>query len=282
MATGRATAIVLAREGARVLLADIRPDRAEETRCLIAGEGGTAVVFAGDLTQAADCEAMVRAAVGEFGTVDILVNNIAMALPGDVVEISEADWDRVLDATLRTTFLASKNAVPVMAAQGHGAIVNIGSIAALRGIGRAAYAAAKGAVHALTVDMAYAHGRQGIRVNAVAPGHITTPLLFADLGVTEETEFRQRMAAAAGLLGTEGDGWDVGLAAAFLASDQARWITGTTLPVDGGVTAVTPLLMAPHLRAVADGAPVTRPQHRYNAAITHTCGVSPRSLSSRP
>lgn len=251
VATGRATAIVLAREGARVLLADIRPDRAEQTRSIIASEGGTASVFAGDMTRAADCEAMVSAAVGAFGTVDILVNNIGVAMPGDVVETAESDWDRVLDISLRTTFLASKHAVPVMAAQGSGAIVNIGSIAGLRGIGRVAYAAAKGAVHALTVDMAYAHGRQGIRVNAIAPGHLTTPLLFAELGQTPKTEFRQQIAAAAGPLGTEGDGWDVGWAAAFLASDEARWITGVTLPVDGGVMAVTPLLMAQHLRAVA-------------------------------
>ena len=123
----------------------------------------------------------------------------------------------------------------------------------MRGTGNVAYAAAKGAVHALTIDMAYSHGRQGIRVNAIAPGHITTPLMFASLGQTQtpQTQFRQQMAAAAGLLGTEGDGWDVGWAAAFLASDEARWITGAVLPVDAGVMAVTPLLMAPHLRAVA-------------------------------
>ena len=120
----------------------------------------------------------------------------------------------------------------------------------LRGTGRIAYAAAKGALHAMTVEMAYAHGRQGIRVNTVAPGHITTPLMFSNLGQTPETDFRQRMAAATTPLGTEGDGWDVGWAAAFPASDAARWITGVTLPVDGGVTAVTPLIMAPQLRAV--------------------------------
>ncbi len=253
VATGRATAIVLAREGARVLLADIRPDRVEETQSIIASEEGTASVFVGDMTKAADCEAMVRAAVTAFGTLDVLVNNIAVALPGDVTSTSEADWDRVLDAGLRTTFLASKYAVPVMAAQGSGAIVNIGSIAAVRGTGNVAYAAAKGAVHALTIDMAYSHGRQGIRVNAIAPGHITTPLMFASLGQTQtpQTQFRQQMRAAAGLLGTEGDGWDVGWAAAFLASDEARWITGAVLPVDAGVMAVTPLPMAPHLRAVA-------------------------------
>jgi NAD(P)-dependent dehydrogenase (short-subunit alcohol dehydrogenase family) len=250
MATGRASAIVLAREGARVLVADIQADRAEETRAMIAEEGGSAEVFVGDLTVDADCEAMVAAAVEAFGTVDVLVNNIATAQRGDVVGTTEADWDRVLSTSLRTTFLCSKHAVPVMAAKGAGAVVNIGSIAAFRGTGNVAYSAAKGAVHALTVDMAFTHGRQGIRVNAVAPGHITTPLMFSNLGVTPETEHRQRMAAASTLLGTEGTGWDVGWAVAFLASDEARWITGVTLPVDGGVMSVTPLLMAGHLREV--------------------------------
>jgi NAD(P)-dependent dehydrogenase (short-subunit alcohol dehydrogenase family) len=250
MATGRATAIVFAREGAATVVADIRADRAEETRDLIEAEGGTTTVFVGDLTQDADCAAMVQHATATFGTLDVLVNNIAVAQRGDVVGTTQADWDRVLTTSLGTTFLCSKHAVPVMAANGGGAIVNVGSIVAFRGTGNAPYAAAKGAVHALTVDMAYSHGRQGIRVNAIAPGHITTPLMFSNLGETPETAYRQRMAAASSLLGTEGTGWDVGWAAAFLASDEARWITGVTLPVDGGVMAVTPLLMAPHLREV--------------------------------
>jgi NAD(P)-dependent dehydrogenase (short-subunit alcohol dehydrogenase family) len=250
MATGRATAIVLAREGAGVVVADIAADRAEETRAIIEDEGGRATVFVGDLTRAPDCAAMVEAAVDAYGTLDILVNNIATAHLGDVVSTSEDDWDRVMATSLRTTFLCCKHAVPVMAAKGAGSIVNIGSIAAVRGTGNAAYSAAKGGVHALTVDMAYSHGRQGIRVNAVAPGHITTPLMFSNLGVTPETRYRQRMAAASSLLGCEGDGWDVGWAATFLASDEARWITGVVLPVDGGVMAVTPLLMAGALRDV--------------------------------
>jgi NAD(P)-dependent dehydrogenase (short-subunit alcohol dehydrogenase family) len=241
----------MAREGASVLVADIRADRAEETRRLIEDEGGTATVFVGDLTDDATAAAMVRAALDGFGSIDVLVNNIAVAQRGDVVSTTEADWDRVLAASLRTAFLCSKHAVPPMAAAGGGAIVNIGSIVATRGTGNVAYASAKGAMHALTVDMAFSHGRQGIRVNAVAPGHITTPLMFSNLGETPETAYRQRMAAASNLLGTEGTGWDVGWAAAFLASDEARWITGTTLPVDGGVMAVTPLMMAPHLRAVS-------------------------------
>jgi len=252
MATGRACAIVLAREGARVLLADINPGQAKETQSIIAGEGGTAEVFAGDMTRAADCDAMVAAAVEQFGTLDILVNNIGVSCPGNVVTTSEADWDRIRDLSLKTVFLASKSAVPVMAAKGAGAIVNIGSIAGSRGGDYVAYAAAKGGVNALTVDMAYSHGRQGIRVNAIAPGHITTPLLFSVTGVSPRSQYRQRMAAASGPLGTNGDGWDVGWAAAFLASDEARWITGVLLPVESGVLAVTPLMMAPYLRAIPD------------------------------
>jgi NAD(P)-dependent dehydrogenase (short-subunit alcohol dehydrogenase family) len=250
MATGRATAIVMAREGASVLVADIRRDRAKETRKLILDEGGSATVFVGDLNRSAECQAMVTAALEAFGTVNVLVNNIAGAMPGNVVDTSMEDFDRVLDASLRTAFLACKHVVPVMADRGSGAIVNIGSIAASRGGNYVGYAAAKGALHALTVDMAYSHGRQGIRVNAIAPGHLTTPMLLANEGQTPATEHRQRMANAAGLLGTEGNGWDVGWAAAFLASDEARWITGATLPVDSGILSVTPLMMAPHLRAI--------------------------------
>jgi NAD(P)-dependent dehydrogenase (short-subunit alcohol dehydrogenase family) len=249
MATGRACAIVLAREGARVLLADLNRGQAEETKRLIERDGGTAEVFVGDMTKAADCDAMVRSTVDAFGTVDILVNNIGVAVAGSVVDTSEADWHRVLDLSLTTMFLASKSAVPVMAAKRSGAIVNISSITGSRGGNYVGYAAAKGGVNALTVDMAYSHGRDGIRVNAIAPGHITTPLLYSVTGVTPQTEYRQRLAAASGPLGTNGDGWDVGHAAAFLASDEARWITGVVLPVDGGVMAVTPLMMAPPLRA---------------------------------
>lgn len=249
MATGRGCAIVLADEGAAVLVADIEPDRAEETRDIIESRGGRAAVFVGDIGKAADCEAMIGAAVRAFGTVDILVNNIGVSVPGNVADMSEQNWQRVHQLSLKTMFLASKSAVPIMAAQRRGSIVNISSIAATRGGNYVGYAAAKGGVDALTVDMAYSHGRQGIRVNAIAPGHITTPLLFSVVGVNAESEYRQRLAAASSLLGTNGDGWDVGRAAAFLAGDRARWITGVVLPVDGGATAVTPLLMAPWLRA---------------------------------
>jgi NAD(P)-dependent dehydrogenase (short-subunit alcohol dehydrogenase family) len=248
--TGKASAAVLAREGASVLCVDLVPERAEETKALIESEGGRAEVFGGDCTKDADCAAMVAAAVDAFGTVDILVNNIGRALVGTVVDTTEEAWDQAMAINLRTAFLASKHAVPVMAAKGAGAIVNISSISAVRGDGTVAYSAAKGALLAMTIDMAYSHGREGIRVNAIAPGHITTPMVHSVSQPGAGAEFMDAMRREAGLLGTAGDGWDVGWAVGFLASDEARWITGVLLPVDSGVLAVTPLLMAGHLRGV--------------------------------
>ena len=248
--TGKATAVVLAREGASVLLVDLYPERAELTRALIEDEGGKAEIWIGDVTRAAACEQMVQTAVDAFGTVDILVNNIGLAALGTVVDTSEEAWDRSMNINLRTAFLASKFTVPVMAAAGHGSIVNVSSISALRGDGTVAYSAAKGGLIAMTVDMAYSHGRQGIRVNAIAPGHLTTPMVASVSAPGPRAGFMDEMRSQAGLLGTPGTGWDVGWAAAFLASDEARWITGATLPVDSGVLSVTPLLMAQYLRAV--------------------------------
>jgi NAD(P)-dependent dehydrogenase (short-subunit alcohol dehydrogenase family) len=250
--TGKASAVVLAREGARVLLVDLYPERAEETRRMILDEGGQAEVFGADVTRAAEAEAMVRAAVDSFGPVDILVNNIGLAQVGTVVDTTEEAWDRALSINLRTAFLASKYTVPVMAANGGGSIVNISSISALRGDGTVAYSAAKGGMIAMTVDMAFSHGRQGIRVNAIAPGHITTPMVMSVSAPGPRADFMNAMRAEAGLLGTPGDGWDVGWAVGFLASDEARWITGAVLPVESGVLSVTPLMMAPYLRGVPE------------------------------
>ncbi len=250
--TGKASAVVLAREGASVLLVDLYPERAAETRKLIEEEGGTCHVFAADVTKADDAEAMVDAATHTFGGLDILVNNIGRAQVGTVVDTTEEDWDQALAINLRTAFLASKFAVPAIAARGGGSIVNVSSISALRGDGTIAYSAAKGGMIAMTVDMAYSHGRQGIRVNAIAPGHITTPMVMSVSAPGPRAEFMNAMRSEAGLLGTPGDGWDVGWAVGFLASDEARWITGAVLPVESGVLSVTPLMMAPYLRAIAE------------------------------
>ena len=250
--TGKASAVVLAREGASVLLVDLYPERAEETRQMIAEEGGKAEVFAADVTKASGCEAMVKAAVDAFGTVNILVNNVGLASLGTVVDITEEAWDRAMDVNLRSAFLSSKYAIPVIAEAGGGAVVNIASISALRGDGTVAYSVAKGGLIAMTVDMAYSHGRQGIRVNAIAPGHITTPMVMSVSAPGARAEFMNTMRSEAGLLGTPGDGWDVGWAVGFLASEEARWITGVVLPVESGVLSVTPLMMAPYLRAIPE------------------------------
>ena len=248
--TGKACAIDLAREGAKVVLVDIEPDRAEETRKLIEQDGGEAIVVGADATKAGECEAVVQAALDEWGRLDVLVNNIGRAAVGTVVTISEEEWDRSLDINLRTTFLMSKYAVPAMIDAGGGSIVNMCSISAVRGDGTAAYSAAKGAMLALTVDMAYSHGRDAVRVNAIAPGHITTPMVHSVQQPGPQADFMDAMRREAGVLGTAGDGWDVAHAVTFLASDEARWITGVLLPVDSGVLSVTPLLMAGHLRGV--------------------------------
>jgi NAD(P)-dependent dehydrogenase (short-subunit alcohol dehydrogenase family) len=250
--TGKASAVVLAREGASVLLVDLHAERAQETMEMISAEGGRAEVFAADVTKAVECEAMVTAAVEAFGTLDILVNNIGLASLGTVVDTTEEAWDRALDINLRTAFLASKYSVPIMAEKGGGAIVNISSISALRGDGTLAYSAAKGGLIAMTIDMAYSHGRSGIRVNAIAPGHITTPMVISVSAPGARAEYMNALRSEAGLLGTPGTGWDVGWAATFLASDEARWITGAVLPVESGVLSVTPLMMAPYLRAIPE------------------------------
>ncbi len=229
---GRATAVLFAREGARVLLVDQSRAAAEETLAMIRAEGGEAAVFVADVTRAEDCRAMVEEAVRRWGKLDVLDNNVGIGMGGSVVEVSEEDWDRVMAVNVKSMMLASKYAVPAMAAGGGGAIINISSISALRPRGLTPYSASKGAVIALTRAMAIDHAPQGIRVNCIAPGPVYTPMVYAG-GMSEELRERRRRASP---LGIEGTGWDVGYAALFLASDEARYITGQVLVVDGGVT----------------------------------------------
>jgi NAD(P)-dependent dehydrogenase (short-subunit alcohol dehydrogenase family) len=233
LGNGKAAAVLFAREGARVLCVDAVLERAAETVAQIEGEGGQAVAPAGDVTDAGACAAMVEAAVARWGGLDVLHNNVGIESRKDLLDTSETEWDRVLKVDLTSMFLATRAAVPALAARGGGAVICVSSVAAIRGHGRTAYAAAKAGVLGLVKSLAVQLGRQGIRINAIAPGMVWTPMVQS-LGV-EERERRRRIAP----LGTEGTGWDVGWGAVYLASDEARWITGQTLVIDGGLSLTT-------------------------------------------
>ena len=242
--TGQATAILFARQGAKVLLVDVEIERAKETQAAIEAEGGQASVFQADVTQEENCRAMVETCQQRYGALHILFNNVGAGGPGMVTQVEEAVWNRALDVNLKGAVWACKYAVPKMADSGGGSIINVSSIDGLRaGMSRnIRYAVGKGGLISLTKAMAVHHGRENIRVNCIAPGHIYTPMVSA---MTEETRDLRRRA---GPLGTEGTAWDIAWAAVFLASDEARWISGVVLPVDAGLLATTPLAMLEHLR----------------------------------
>lgn len=241
--TGKATARLLARHGARVVLVDLYPERIEQTRKEIESSGGTAITVAGDVTNAADAERFTRAALDTFGRLDILVNNVGVSIPGSVLTTDEQTWDQQLEVNLKSVYLCSRYAVPAMADGGGGAIVNISSIGALRAIGFAAYSAAKGGMISLSQEMAAAHGPRGIRVNVVVPGSIQTPRAGHAAGkLGDDIEEVKRRSAAVIPLGrtTVGTGWDIAYAALFLASDESSWITGQVLSADGGSSVTLP------------------------------------------
>ncbi|HEY8527072.1 MAG TPA: SDR family oxidoreductase [Acidimicrobiales bacterium] len=255
--TGKATALLLARHGAEVVLVDREPDRAEETRAEIERAGGRAVAVEADVTRAADGERMVRAALDSFGRLDVLVNNVGVSQPGNVVDTPEDAWDQMLEVNLKSVYLVSRAAVPAMAATGGGSIVNISSIGALRAIGFAAYSAAKGGMISLSQEMAAAHGPQGIRVNVVVPGSVQTPRTKgASEKLGQDLEQIRRTAAAVLPLGgtTRGTGWDVGYAALFFASDESSWITGQVLAADGGASVTLPAVALAGLGLGKEGA----------------------------
>ena len=237
---GKAAAILFAREGAKVLLVDFAKDRAEETLAMIQEENGVASVFQADATSAEDCRLMVEAAIERYGRLDILDNNVGVGQGGTVVEVSEEDWDKVMNINVKTMVLASKAAIPRMIETGGGAIINISSIAGLRSLNMTPYSTFKAAVIGLTFSMAADHAKDNIRVNAIAPGLVYTPMVAP--WVDDDLRERRR---SSGPLGIEGTGWDIGNAALFLASDEARWITGICLPVDAGILAVTPATYTP-------------------------------------
>jgi len=204
---------------------------------MIAAEGGTAAAHGADLTEDAQCRAMVAAALERFGRLDFLDNNIGIGSRGTVVDETPETWRRVMQVNVEVMFLTSKHAIPaIIKTAGRGAIVNISSISALRPRGLTTYTASKAAVIGLTRAMAIDHAHDGIRVNCIAPGPMYTPMVYA-AGMSQQARDQRRNASA---LGIEGTGWDVGHAARFLFSDHARYITGQTLVVDGGTTLQSP------------------------------------------
>ena len=233
---GRAIAFLLAREGAMLVCGDIDGTRADATAARIVADGGQAIALAGDVSQEADCVALVALAAARFGRVDILVNNVGISAPAALAGLKVDDWDHMLGVNLRSAMLMSREAVPVMTRGGGGAIVNISSLAGMRAMGAIAYGPSKAALAQLAREIAVLHGRDGIRANTVAPGHVMTPHAMARMPSTMRDVRRD-----VGPLGIEGDAWDVAQAVLFLAGDEARFVNGVELAVDGGVTAIGPL-----------------------------------------
>ena len=235
--TGYATAMLFAKEGARVLLVDNDRERVQVTLDEITSVGGEASVFQADVTSEAACEGMIDACRERYGGLDILFNNVATYGLGMVTEIDAADLDKTFNINLKSMMLACKYAIPLLSETGGGSIINVASIDALRaGFSRnVPYAVTKAGAAQLSRVLAVHHGRDNIRVNCLAPGHIHGAF------VRNLDERTQRLRRKAGPLGTEGNAWDVAWAAVFLASDEARWISGVVLPIDAGLLAATPL-----------------------------------------
>jgi len=234
---GRAAAILLARSGTKVVVADRDLKLAERTVAMIAAEGGTAAALAADVTIESDCRRLVDLTIDRFGRLDCLDNNVGIGSRGSVVDEKPEQYRRVMQINVESMFLLSKYAIPAMigTAKG-GAIVNISSISALRPRGLTTYTTSKAAIIGLTRAMAVDHGGDNIRVNCICPGPMYTPMVYAR-GMSEAARAQR---AKASVLKREGTGWDVGHAVRFLLSDHARYITGQVLVVDGGVTLQAP------------------------------------------
>jgi NAD(P)-dependent dehydrogenase (short-subunit alcohol dehydrogenase family) len=232
---GRAIALRFAAEGADVTVVDRDIDAAQETVGQVRDAGGTASAAGADVTNAAACAGVMASLEERHGGIDTLVFNVGVTGPSTTVpHLDEDDWDLVMRVNAKGAMLAAKHAIPVM--RPGGSIVNISSIGAIRTSERPAYAASKGAVTSLTIAMAGQHGPQGIRDTAIPPATVCTPLDAAAATDSEAVEDLRRRRAESTLLKTEGTPWDVANAAVFLASDEARWITGHLLVVDGGAS----------------------------------------------
>lgn len=234
---GKAAAVAYAREGARVVCVDLVQAAAEETASIIAQEGGEAVAVAADVTDTTSVAAAVAQAVTAFERIDVLHNNVGVTHMGGPVELTEEQFEAALTLNIGPIYRTAKAVIPHMLQHGGGAIVNISSLAAIRWTGYPyfAYYATKAAVNQATVALAMQYARQGIRANCIMPGLIDTPLIYRQISgqyASVEAMVAERNAAVP--IGRMGTAWDVAHAAVFLASDEAQFITGVCLPVDGG------------------------------------------------
>jgi NAD(P)-dependent dehydrogenase (short-subunit alcohol dehydrogenase family) len=232
---GRATAQLFAREGAEVAIVDINDAEGEVLAKVIRDSDGEAIYIHCDVTRAEDCQRAVQTTIDQLGGLDILFNNAGTIRRADVVETSEDEWDKVMAVNVKSVFLMSKYAVPVMAEAGEGVIINSGSGWGLKGGGKAvSYCAAKGAVVNMTRAMAIDHGPQNIRVNCVCPGDTDTPMLRGEAVQIGQSEENFMAEAADRPLGRYGEPIEVAQAVLYLASEAASYVTGATLVVDGG------------------------------------------------
>lgn len=236
---GKATAVAYGREGATVVCVDRSAEAAAETAGLVQAEGARALALEADACQEDDVRRVVAATLEHYGAIDILHNNVGLALLGGPVDISVQDWERSLDLNIGYMFLTVRHVLPVMERQRAGAIVNVSSIASIRWLGTAyiGYAAAKAAVNQFTQAIALQYASKGIRANAILPGMMDTPIarvaLKADAPTEEELVARRHAASPTGAMGSA---WDIAWASVYLASDEARYVNGVLLPVDGGMT----------------------------------------------
>lgn len=238
---GKATAVLFAREGARVFAVDINPAAAEETKGIIDGEGGECAVMKVDVSRSDEVRAMVDRCLETYGRVDILHNNVGIVQVGGPVETSEEDWDRVLAVNLKSQFLTCKHTLPHMEKQGGGAIVNISSIAAIRytGVPYITYYTTKAAILGLTQGIALQYAEKNIRANVILPGLMNTPMIVEPLKeayAAGDVDKMIRIRNEQCPMKKMGDAWDVAHAALYLASDEAKYVTGAQLIVDGGIT----------------------------------------------
>lgn len=235
---GRGSAILAARSGARVALLDRRRDWAEETHRMIDDEGGTSMVVEADAADPESARAAIDRVLAEWGQIYGLVNVVGIGgAPGTALEVDPDAWDLGMQINVKSMMLMAKYCLPSMLENGSGSIVNLSSVAGLKGgIPHLLYPTSKAAVIGLTHAMASHHGRQGVRVNCVAPGMVYTPMVSAR-GMSDEARAARQERS---ILGTEGSGWDVAEAVRYLLSDAAKWVTGVVLPVDAGASVGTP------------------------------------------